>query len=70
MRESDRGVLRFLWIDSIKKENPEIVMMRFARVLFGVNCSPFLLGSTVEHHLKKFKAIDPEFVVKFRESLC
>ena len=43
-------------------------MMRFARVLFGVNCSPFLLGGTVEH-LKKFEAIDPKFVVKFFESL-
>ena len=44
-------------------------MMRFARVSFGVNCSSFLLGGTVEHHLKKFEAIDPEFVVKFLESL-
>ena len=69
MRESDRDILRFLWIDSITKENPEIIMMRFARVLFGVNCSPFLLGGTVEHHLKKFEVIDPEFVVKFLESL-
>ena len=69
MRESDRDVLRFLWIDPIKKKNPEIVMMRFARVLFGVNCSPFQLGGTVEHHLKEFEAIDPEFVVKFLESL-
>ena len=44
-------------------------MMRFVRVLFGVNCSLFLLGGTVEHHFKKFEAIDPEFVVKFVESL-
>ena len=44
-------------------------MMRFAPVLFGVNCSPFLLGGTVEHCLKKFEDIDPEFVVKFLESL-
>ena len=46
MKESDRDVLHFLWIDSITKENPEIIMMRFARVLFGVNCSSFLLGGT------------------------
>ena len=68
-RESDCDVLHFLWIDSIKKENPEIIMMRFACVLFGMNCSPFLLGGTAEHHLKKFEDIDPEFVVKFVESL-
>ena len=37
MRESDRDVLHFLWIDSIMKENPEIIMVRFARVLSGVN---------------------------------
>ena len=69
IRESDCDVLCLLRIDSIKKENPEIIMMRFAWVLFGVNCGPFLLGGTVEHHLKKFEAIDPEFVVKFLESL-
>ena len=68
MRESDRDVLHFLWNGSIKKESKEIVMMRFARVLFGMNCSSFLLGSTVDH-LMKFEAIDSEFVAKFLECL-
>lgn len=35
--EKDRDVLRFLWVDDITKENPEIVVLRFARVVFGVS---------------------------------
>lgn len=39
--EEDRDVLRFLWVDDVRKEIPEIVMLRFARVVFGVSSSPF-----------------------------
>jgi hypothetical protein len=40
--EKDRGVLRFLWVDENSKRQPETIALRFARVIFGVTCSPFL----------------------------
>ena len=47
----DRDLLRFLWIDDITKDNPEIVIRRFTRVVFGVNSSPFLLNGTISRHV-------------------
>ncbi len=54
MSPLDRDVLRFLWIDDISKSQPEVCVMRFARVVFGVTSSPFLLNATIRHHLERF----------------
>lgn len=67
--EKDRDVLRFLWVDDITKENPEIVVLRFARVVFGVSFSPFLLNSTVKHRIERYEKEDPEFVETFPRSI-
>ncbi len=40
------------------------VTYRFCRVVFGLNCSPFLLNATLQHHLDSFVDIDPKFVRK------
>ena len=34
--ERDRDVLRFLWVDDITRDQPEITILRFARVVFGI----------------------------------
>jgi len=47
MTEEDRDVLRFLWVDDIVKSSPEIVVLRFTRVVFRVSSSPFLLNATI-----------------------
>ena len=52
MAEEDRDVLRFLWVDAIDKPSPEIVVLRFTRVVFGVSSSPFLLNATIKHHIR------------------
>ena len=56
LNERDMDVHRFLWYkgDTIKK-------MRFKRVTFGINSSPFLLNATIKHHLNispPSKAVD------------
>ena len=53
MAEEDRDVLRFLWVDDINKPSPEIVVLRFTRVVFGVSSSPFLLNATIKHHIER-----------------
>lgn len=44
VQEKDRDSLRFLWTRDASKEVPEVVTVRFARVVFGANSSPFLLN--------------------------
>ena len=63
----DRDCLRFLWVDDYKSENPQTIVYRFCRVVFGLNASPFLLNATIRHHLSKFAEIDPCFVRRMLE---
>lgn len=67
--EHDRDALRFLWIDDIGKDPPETVIMRFARVVFGVSSSPFLLNATIRHHLERYRDRYPAFVEAFLRSI-
>ena len=55
-------MLRFLWIDDVNSLNPEIIKLRFMRLVFGLVCSPFILNVTLRNHLSKYENIDPEFV--------
>lgn len=64
IEKEDRDVLRLLWIDDLQKENPELVIYRFCRVVFGVNASPFLLNATLQRHINHYRADD-----KFVENL-
>ena len=67
--EEDRDVLRFLWLDDINSQLPRIQVLRFARVVFGVASSPFLLNATLKHHIESFEQLDREFVKKFQRSI-
>ena len=67
--ESDRDVLRFLWVKDIHSSIPEIVLLRFTRVVFGVTASPFLLNATISHHLNQYREVDPDFVEKLSRSM-
>ena len=65
----DRDVLRFLWVKDINVYPPEIVVMRFTRVTFGVTASPFLLNATVKHHIEQYKSNQPLAVNKLLRSI-
>ena len=67
--KQDRDVLRFLWLDDINKGAPEIVTLRFARVVIGVSASPFLLNATIKYHIERYEEEDPEFVERFLRSI-
>ena len=69
VNEEDRNCLRFLWINSIDEEHPEIVIRRFQRILFGVNASPFILGGTIHLHVSGYRDLDPDFIKCLLESI-
>ena len=52
---NERDLLRFLWCNSIESDDPEIVVLRFIRLVLGLIGSPFAVGATVRHHLSKYK---------------
>uniref|UniRef100_A0A914C7C2 Integrase catalytic domain-containing protein n=1 Tax=Acrobeloides nanus TaxID=290746 RepID=A0A914C7C2_9BILA len=56
LSENSRDFCRFLWLlDWTKEPTPDnILLLRFARVLFGIIASPFLLGACIFYHLKKY----------------
>lgn len=60
--------MRFLWIDNILADQPNVVELRFARVVFGVSPSPFLLNATIRHHLEKYHDTHPALVRKLCRS--
>ena len=51
--EKHRDFLRFIWIKDLQADTETIY--RFARVVFGVSASPFLLNATIKYHLGKFE---------------
>lgn len=51
VKPGDRDALRFLWYNDLQSKEPEVTVLRFKRVVFGVSSSPFLLNATVRHHL-------------------
>ena len=58
INENHRDFLRFIWFDNVLSNNPSYVLLRFAAVVFGLICSPFLLNGTLKVHLEKFIPIE------------
>ena len=62
----ERDSLRFHW----KHPNTsEIEVYRFTRALFGLTCSPFLLGGVLHQHLDSWKDRHPEVVEELRDGM-
>ena len=69
MAEADKDVLRFLWVDDISKPEPQVITLRFTRVVCGLSSSPFLLNATIKHHMEQYEQCDPDFTKKFLERI-
>ncbi|UYV74109.1 hypothetical protein LAZ67_11002136, partial [Cordylochernes scorpioides] len=52
VNERDRDYLRFLWYS---QNGEKTDVFRHRRVVFGVNCSPFILGAIIEYHLSNVR---------------
>lgn len=67
--KSDQDVLRFLWFKDIHADVPELQILKFTRVVFGVAPSPYLLNATIACHLDQYESTHQETVSKIRESI-
>ncbi|XP_046863293.1 uncharacterized protein LOC124457043 [Xenia sp. Carnegie-2017] len=66
IKEQERDALRFHWKSD---SQPEPLTYRFTRVVFGLTCSPFLLGGVLEHHLETWKTKMPDIVEELKKSM-
>ncbi|XP_035221947.1 uncharacterized protein LOC118194846 [Stegodyphus dumicola] len=66
VNKSDRDFLRFLWWKDFDKE--ELRVFRHKRVVFGLNCSPFLLAAVLSHHIDLNSSKYPETAENLKES--
>ena len=71
INETDRDMMRFLWLKDPDDLNSEIVHLRFTCLVFGLRPSPAILASTIRHHLdsqvsQEFK---PHFIDLLKKSL-
>ena len=60
--------MRFLWVKDIHANQPQIIVLRFARVVFVVSSSPFLLNATIHYHVKQYMEVHPDLVEKLMQS--
>ena len=63
IKEEDRDAFRFLFNVNGKEEH-----LRFARVPFGVEASPFMLGATLQYHFDQQPAKFDDTVQALREN--
>ena len=61
--------MRFLWVDDPFKEESELQVLQFTRVVFDVFSSLFLLNATVHYHLESQAETHPELVEKILRSI-
>ena len=52
--EDERGFLRMIWYKNVFAQNPTVKILRFARAVFDLTSSPFILNGTVRIHLQKY----------------
>ena len=66
IKEEERDALRFHWKFP---GSDDTVVYRFTRALFGLTCSPFLLGGVLNEHLKSWKERYPHLVEELQKGL-
>ena len=69
VRKEDWDALWFRWVKDLKGDVPEVTVLRFTRVVFGVSSSPFLLNAIIKHHMEQYGTEYPELVNLFMRSI-
>ena len=70
IRKPDWNVLRLLWFDDRASESPSVIQYQYCRLLFGLTCSPSILGETMKVHVSQFESTYPQTVKHLRSLYC
>ena len=63
----DRDCLRLLRVEDFNA-NLSVIVHRFRRLMFGANCSPFLLNAVLRYHIAYYEVVDPQVATKLTTS--
>ena len=66
IKREERDSLRFHWRPP---NSSNTSVLRFTRALFGMTCSPFLLGGVINQHLDTWESQYPELIKEIRDGL-
>ena len=67
----DKAQCDLMWFfraDNIYKENPRVIVYKFARVLFGMSVSSFLSDASLAYHIKQNFTENEEITDKVRHN--
>ena len=67
IRKHEHDALRFHWLKDLQSK--EVEVLRFARALFGLGPSPFLLAGDIKEHLRSLRPKYPKVVNEIEKSL-
>ena len=60
--DNDKNHLCFLW-----REGSERIVYRYRTIIFGLNCSPYVLLAVIKHHLSQY--VETETVQTLKDRL-
>ena len=66
-RERERESLKFHWVENLT--NNKIQILRFTRLVFGLNQPPFILEGTIKTHFERYKSMYLELIRKIRDDM-
>ena len=67
IKEKERESLKFHWIENLT--NNTIQILRFTRLVFGLNQSPFILEGTLKTHFERYESMYLELIRKIRDDM-
>ena len=75
----NRHLMRLQRLDNIDSEDANVEIYRFGRIIFEMNCSPFLLNATLKQHVpnnwmtghreERMKVKSLNYIVKYMHAL-
>ncbi|VDO05251.1 unnamed protein product [Haemonchus placei] len=71
LQETERDAVRFLWLKNTSQPpTPDnLQILRFCRLPFGINASPFLLGISIRYGIEKQSNLDKDFQIQLNDNL-